>query len=187
MLNISDNLEEAEEIAYSPSFGYNGYYIGGMWQMDASVGAPRFQFYDHCRIGTHVPLAIPTKVSQIRRSTEVITFCSTTLVEQAGPVGRLTDDRDGSHLAVPPWLGEQRQWGMSVDPGGATQGLMTFVNSTHVPIGRHTNASVVLYADGHIENQTIQGLLDLHHWIDAAVRSPGEPEYRHAPCPPPPP
>ena len=53
MFVASSNPAEAKSIAYEPGFGYNGYYVGGYWEMDPTLTppAPRYRF----RASTNVP------------------------------------------------------------------------------------------------------------------------------------
>ncbi len=199
---------EAEEIANEPGFGYNGYYVGGWWEMVDIEGddIPRYRFFsatadldgDGSINPNEMARVVVRSISQIRRSTEVVVFCSSSEVEP-GVYKRWNNDQPGSHIVIPPWLGDVQQWGF---PGGGDDGgggggggglpgggglrtsaalgdiwtIEAFIQ-TSVPIGRYTKSSAVVYADGHTANQSAIALMDMRQWIDTA----DEKDYRHLP------
>jgi prepilin-type processing-associated H-X9-DG protein len=179
MIQISTDPVKAEQIAREPAFGYNGYYVGGYWRLDDidpgddNPATGLFDFYDHCEINNpndpiRKRLAIPTKIGQISRSDQLITFCTSTLAAMPG-VNRFLDDVPGSDLVTPPIMGTTRQWDVpGVNQGGRGK-VETFVPNALVPLGRYTGAATVLYADGHIDLQGYDGLTDMRKWIDNAT------------------
>ncbi len=189
---------EAQEIAYEPGFGYNGYYVGGYWEM-ANLGGddiPRYRFFDaradlngDDSIGpAEFARVVVRSISQIRRSTELVVFCSSSEVEP-GVYKKWKSDRPGSHLVIPPWLADVEQWGFPggpVGPGGGDmqtavgRGDMWTIEAfleTSVPIARYTRSSTAVYADGHTANQSAGDLMDMRHWIDIADKK----DYQHEP------
>lgn len=179
MIRISTDPVKAEQIAREPAFGYNGYYVGGYWRMvdidpaDANPATGVYDFYNHCEINNpndpnRKPLVIPTKMGQISRSDQLITFCSSTEVAAPG-VHRFLDDRVGSALVMPPRMGTTQLWNQP----GATQGgvgrVETLVNDVQIPLGRYTGNAAVLYADGHIDVQGYDALVDMRKWVDNAT------------------
>ena len=189
---------EAQEIAYEPGFGYNGYYVGGWWEMvdldpgdEDDIPIPRYRFFDaradlngDDNIGPkEFARVVVRSISQIRRSTKLVVFCSSSEV-QPGVYKKWKSDRPGSHIVIPPWLADEQQWGFPNSggdgdggPGGggmqvaAAPGdiwtIEAFVQ-TSVPIARHTKSTAVVYADGHTANQSARDLMDMRQWIDTA-------------------
>lgn len=194
---------EAWEIATKPGFGYNGYYVGGWWEM-VNLGGddiPRYRFFgatadlngDDTIDPNEIARVVVRSISQIRRSTEVVVFCSSSEVEP-GVYRKWNNDQPGSHIVTPPWLADVQQWGFPGSLGGGGGGgsmgenlqtamaggdiwtIQAFVQ-TSVPIARYTKSSVVVYADGHTANQSASDLMDMRQWIDSA----NEKDYQHLP------
>ena len=193
---------EAEKIAYEPGFGYNGYYVGGYWEMVNMGGdeIPRYRFFsaradlngDDSIGPKEFARVVVRSISQIRRSTELVVFCSSSEVEP-GVYKKWNDDQPGSHIVIPPWLADQRQWGFPEGdggPGGPGRGGSTQMpagrgdiwtikafTQTSLPVGRYTKSSAVVYADGHTANQSASDLMDMRQWIDIANKK----DYQHLP------
>ncbi len=191
---------EAQEIAYEPGFGYNGYYVGGYWEMVDLGGddIPRYRFFgatadlngDDSIGDTEYARVVVRTISQIRRSTELVVFCSSSEV-QPGVYKKWKSNRAGSHIVIPPWLADVKEWGFP-NPGGpggpgggdmhAAAGLgdmwtiEAFIE-TSVPIARYTKSTAVVYADGHTANQSARDLMDMRQWIDTADKK----DYQHLP------
>ena len=193
---------EVQEIAYEPGFGYNGYYVGGWWEMVDLGGdeIPRYRFFgaradlngDDSIDPNEFARVVVRSISQIRRSTELVVFCSSSEVEP-GVYKKWKSNRPGSHIVIPPWLAGVEQWGFPKpsgpggpgSPGGtqtAAAGLgdlwtiEAFIE-TSVPIARYTKSTAVVYADGHTANQSARDLLDMRQWIDTADKK----DYQHLP------
>lgn len=192
MLGVSGNLIEAKEIADEPAFGYNGFYVGGYWTMEdvSGVSRPRFRFNNAKSIANAAfghaggqPVSVCTAIGQIQRSTELIVFCSASYFDTTGAHLRLDNDRPGSDLVTPPWLADVHRWdqlGWSMtDHDPKFLETVTVPASPHegAPLGRYTGDPAIMYADGHVDNQTVGGLLDMRLWIDSA----GFRDYRHNP------
>ena len=193
---------EALQIATEPGFGYNGYYLGGWWELTDINGTivPRYRFFgataDLDKDGTieehELARVVVRSISQVRRSTEVVVFCSSSKVEP-GVYKKWENDQPGSHIVVPPWLADEEQWGFPTGGGGDGFGqnnggtrtsaglgsiwtIEAFVE-TSVPIARFTKSTAVVYADGHTANQSARDLMDMRQWIDSADVK----DYRHNP------
>ncbi|MEE9131298.1 MAG: prepilin-type N-terminal cleavage/methylation domain-containing protein [Phycisphaerales bacterium] len=192
---------EAWEIADEPGFGYNGYYVGGYWEM-VNIGGdeiPRYRFFgatvDLNSDGSIGPRkfasVVVRSISHIRRSTELVVFCSSSKVVP-GVYKKWNNDRPGHHIVIPPWLADVKQWGFPIGgpggPGGPGGGTRTVAAAgdiwtieafvpTSVPIARYTKSSVVVYADGHTANQSASDLMDMRQWIDTADKK----DYQHLP------
>lgn len=171
---------EGKSVSDQPAFGYNALYIGGWWEMVAIDGVlnPRFKFYDHCDLNENGKrLSIPTGVAQIRRSDEMVTFCSASKLDKPGRYRRPADNAPGFHAVMPPTVGVEQRWKPAQgDEAGAMEILQP---NTWAPIGRYTGAIAVLYADGHVDEQGYGGLFDMRKWINDADRR----DFKHVQCP----
>jgi prepilin-type N-terminal cleavage/methylation domain-containing protein len=187
MTSIETDLNEAREVAYQPAFGYNGFYLGGYWTMtpdfNGTVDVPRPMFWNHCRAGSREALDIPQGISQIRRSTDMIVFCSSSRLP-TGVHQRFRDDTPGSHLVAPPTLADVEQWGRvrNTGSGGGDIGAVEVFASpdAYTPISRYTNTAAYFCADGHVDQSSVDSLIDQRRWINAASSK----DYSHTVCPP---
>lgn len=182
-------VAEAQAIAEEPAFGYNGYYIGGYWEMQPVDGIQRarYRYFDHCGVITNERIRIPTTIAQIKRSSEMVTFCSSAKLDPNGGYYssvKIRPDFPGAYLVAPPFVGVTPQWKpYDQDPLNAVEVLAA---GAYVPLGRHTGPCAVLYADGHCDTQSINALYDQRKWIDNAggTTTFEAKTYKHAPCPP---
>ncbi len=150
----------ARPIAFEPSFGYNAYYVGGWWTMDSGLARPKFYDAQTDDGGSLRPVNLLSRsVGTIRRPTELVAFCSSSLLEP-GVYRKFPNSQLGSHLVVPAWLGGNEQW----EWVGA---LQTHVLSA-APIGRYNGLAATLYTDGHTGANKPDDLTDMRKWIDAA-------------------
>jgi prepilin-type N-terminal cleavage/methylation domain-containing protein len=192
-------FQRAHAMAESPIFGYNGYYVGGVWKMHDVMGVqtPRFEYFNHCHSNPppnvqRTRVSIPTTIGQIRRSTELITFCAATRIDALGIHGNFLEERPGTHLVTPPFMGTIAQWappppgagGTAVAGGGSTVEVLSLgvmgvdgSGGTHagIPFPRYGSGTAVLFADGHIDQQQYNALADMRHWVDNASM----PDYQH--------
>jgi type II secretory pathway pseudopilin PulG len=157
------------KIAYFPGFGYNAFYVGGWWEM-VSVGnarIPRYRFHDATVNGAPKVL-VSTSIGQIRRSSEVITFCSSALLEPNTTHRSWRRDLRGFHCVSPPMLGPDEQWSAGGEVTIIGDLPIDGFSGTAAPIGRYNKLAAVLHADGHTSVETPGALLDMRRWIDAA-------------------
>lgn len=185
MSTIDTDLVEARELAYEPAFGYNGYYLGGYWTMlqdfNGTVDVPRPMFWDHCRTGSGEALDIPQGIGQIRRSSDMIVFCSSSKLPP-GDYQRFGDEVLGAHLVVPSTKGDVQQWGPT--PLGDIASITVLASpETYVPIARYTNTASIFCADGHVDQTAPVTLIDQRRWINSA----SDKIYTHTQCPQQPP
>ncbi|MCI0364525.1 MAG: type II secretion system GspH family protein [Phycisphaerales bacterium] len=180
--SVFELVSEAEEVALQPSFGYNGYYLGGYWRMHniGNMQIPKHDFYNHCDTTDNMGVSIPLTIPQISRSTETVTFCSSTQFDGSLPVylyHKLPADTPGAHLVTGPFLGNTAQW----TPHSGDRSFSVIVNTpnAYVPLGRYTGAMAVLWADGHTDTQSLSQLVDQRRWINGATSA----TYQHAQCP----
>lgn len=172
-------MNEAEEVAYEPAFGYNALYVGGWWEMHPIGGAqtPRPRFFNHCEPGTSRYISIPTTISQIKRSSEIVLVCSSSKLPMGGHM-RFSPITPGSHYVTPPWVAGVQHWGH--DPATLDHtGVDVLVPEAHCPIGRYTGAVAIVWADGHTDSQMPTALRDQRQWFDGATSV----TFTHAQCP----
>jgi hypothetical protein len=189
LYHYTDSVEDLDftdpahvkHFAQHPAFGYNAYYVGGWWRELAiggsTVSKPVFHDAEVAGSGGRPANVVATRVTHIKRPSEILTFCSTTPVTEG--IMRSRDSFEGSHIAHAPTVGEDEHWtakfGASVTGSGMQQGTaagsiyepFTFARSA-VPIGRYTKLASVLYADGHTDTQTAGGLDDPRKWMSSA-------------------
>lgn len=193
-----DDESEAFEIAFEPGFAYNAYYVGGWWEDDGS-GIPRYRFYDSTAsvpVGSNIVTkrvnVVSRTVASIKRSSDLVTFCSATKVPQ-GLYRHFDDSAPGWHAIVPPILPARMggvQWtspGISLaavtggtptnlaGSGPATrsgesdpEAVLVEASESPVPIGRYTGNVALLHADGSTATATPGALVDQRVWIDMA-------------------
>jgi prepilin-type N-terminal cleavage/methylation domain-containing protein len=165
---ISGDADEVWSMAYEPGFGYNAFYVGGWWEMESGIPRPRY----------HEHNVVARSTASIRRPSDLVIFCSSSLLEP-GFYRKFPADQKGSHYAVPPWLGPVDQWtvpGAAGGPGGgADPSSVDVLVQTAPPIGRYNKLASTLYADLHTDVNAPGALYDIRKWIDAASST----TYRH--------
>jgi type II secretory pathway pseudopilin PulG len=177
LLSMSDP-DEAIEIAYEPSFGYNAMYVGGWWEIVQIGGTdvPRYRYYDATAdlngdgsIGADERARVVVRsVSQIKRPSELVVFCSSGVripdIYEKAPA-----TLGGSHWVVPPLLASEMQW--RIPPAYQTELVIEVLNGDNpTPIGRYNGNAAVFYADGHIDAVAPGRLADQRSFIDIADR-----------------
>lgn len=173
-----DLYENADSFALQPAFGYNGYYIGGFWQMTSgSSPRPSFRFASAHNTKGKLVNVVARSPSTIRFSDKMLVFCSTT-ERDPGLYHPGPSDVPGFHLAVPPVLAEEARWqmpgqgnirpGSELQPGVGDVYSVEVLRQSAVPLGRYTGAAAVFYADGHTAVQTPGALSDQSIWIPGA-------------------
>ncbi|HWB21178.1 MAG TPA: prepilin-type N-terminal cleavage/methylation domain-containing protein [Phycisphaerales bacterium] len=184
--NISDNemVANAQKIADEPGFGYNGYYIGGYWELVGTEPRARFrpQATTPLPLGeTHVN--IPTSVAQVNKTDKFIIFCASSHFTP-GVYQKQTDDRAGDDLVIPPYLADVQQWSSGVGntlgsgPNGAVSADITaspfvinVLAETSAPMMRYTNQAALVHADGSTTADSPGGLMDMRFWVNSASKA----------------
>jgi len=181
----NDDTERPETAAEQPSFGYNGYYVGGWWRMQSipeEGNQPRPRYWNARRHYPENPPPGENRInviartpSALERTDTFILFCSTTGTE-TGVFRSFPDDRPGCYFAIPRFLGTSEKWRQLTDGGGTSYAttIESVGSSTpdasfiSVPIGRYTGMAASLRADLHVEVSEPGVLDDMRHWIGAA-------------------
>lgn len=171
-VNLGTDMTEAAEIAGQPAFGYNANYVGGWWTTASGLPRPRYHDVTVRNSITDVVVEesanlVSRSVGTIRRSTDLITFCSSALLN-TGVYRKFEFTHPGWHTVTPAWLGPDQQWNWVgalevITPGAAA------------PLGRYNGLAATLYADGHTAANQIDELRDISHWIDGLPHR----DYRH--------
>jgi hypothetical protein len=189
MTSVHSDLFEAEEIAYEPAFGYNGYYVGGYWTMipnfgGGGVATPRPMYWDHCRDGTREALQLVQTLSQMHRSSQLVIFCSSSKLP-SGNYLSFSRELPGGHLIEPPTRETTQIWS-PVPPQNVPYTVSVYPTEAFVPIPRYTETCAVLYGDAHIDSQQPGALLDQRYWINNATGYDAGTGtiYKHSVCPP---
>jgi prepilin-type N-terminal cleavage/methylation domain-containing protein len=152
--------DHAEVVAVQPAFGYNGYYLGGFWEIDPRWAKPTLQYSQVLLQHGQVENVVATVGSQMTKPTELVVFCSS-FFAQTGEQRHLLDDTDGYFLAVPRILANELQWEARDD------GIEAFA-TTSPPLGRFNGLPAVFFADGHVDDVSIYELEDQRKWIPKA-------------------
>lgn len=155
---ISKDADEVLRMAYEPGFGYNAMYMGGWWEMDGNIPRPRY--FD--------ANVVSRSVGAIRRSSELLIFCSSSMLAP-GFYRKFPADQKGCHYAVPPWLGPVDQWTLPSGAGGADPNRIEVLIQTAAPIGRYNGMVATIFADLHTDVNTPGALHDMRKWIDSAA------------------
>jgi prepilin-type N-terminal cleavage/methylation domain-containing protein len=166
--------QHANVIATQPAFGYNGYYIGGLWEIDDHSGRPVVEFSSVTLIDDRKINVVSTVTSHIKKPHSQLVFCST-FFASAGVYADLDDDTAGSYLAIPSNLARVDMW----EPLGS--GRIEAHFDAHVPLGRFNGLPAIAYADGHVNTVGLYDLVDQRLWIPKAQDVNGTPasEFSH--------
>lgn len=189
-------------MALQPAFGYNAYYIGG-WYTTQPSGAPQPAFaeasWTTAQGDARKGGLVATRLAHIRRTGDVIIFCSSTFRDMGNYVDSTgtEDHAPGAAWVVPPALGQQEIWqpylgnpqsvGMAGEESGTfaaflqtgsgwtDTGTMQVSADQCVPLRRFNRKAAVVHADGSTNAASLAELMDMRSWIDAA----DQPDFRH--------
>ncbi|MDP7005687.1 MAG: type II secretion system protein [Phycisphaerales bacterium] len=156
-------IDHSGVIATQPAFGYNGYYLGGWWEIDNHSGRPEVEFNSVTLTDDRVINVVATVASQLKKSNKQIVFCSTFLAQE-GIYDEYTMDNEtpGTYFATPSVLARVQQW----KPIGS--GRVESMSETFVPLGRFNGMPSICFADGHVGNIETDTLVDQSMWIPKA-------------------
>lgn len=180
-------VDNAQEVAFEPAFGYNAYYIGGWWRVtpgetiggESTSTRARPSFYDAAVNTQNINVVVRT-LSTMTRPEQLVVFCSSTRQDQTGLHSGLHDDVPGSHLVTPPTVGMDNKWRIPAIGGGGGDGskavatsdrftIEVFETPAHVPTARHNRFNAVLYGDGTTDTVFVSDLYDQRRWINGPV------------------
>ena len=178
--NNAELFAEAEQMAYAPGFGYNAIYVGGWWEMTPAE-IPRYKYYDatadldddNTIDSDEYARVVVRSVAQIRRTTELVIFCSSSAAHTPDTVyEKVRDDLPGEHWISPSHLGDQEQWRLADVRGfKQSEAMIEVKTKSPAPIGRYTGNAAVLYVDGHTRAVLPGKLADQRAFIDIADRA----------------
>jgi prepilin-type N-terminal cleavage/methylation domain-containing protein len=198
-------VRDRDFVAEFPGFGYNGLYIGGRWSIwptptpggdDLGAGGrPQFYFANVREapsspgFGLDGPRVnvVARSVAQIRRTSEVVVFCSSSRFQNPIVVRNFADVERGYHFVTPPIVADEIQWGYTEDDGGGGSAgevavgagdprhIRTVAAPALAPVGRYNGVVPILRADLSIETNLPGALVDQRLWIDAAQTR----DFRH--------
>lgn len=153
--------EHAEVIATEPAFGYNGFYLGGWWNMDGHSGKPTVIFGSVQLTDGRRTNVVSKMSSSIKKPSKQITFCST-FFARIGVYKELEDSTPGSHFAIPSVLARVKRW--TIKPDGRVEARF----ATYIPLGRFNGMPAVGFADGSVRSVELVDLVDQSLWIPKA-------------------
>jgi prepilin-type N-terminal cleavage/methylation domain-containing protein len=176
------DLYRNRTIAEFPAFGYNAYYVGGVW--DCPSGDPCTTVFANVNeiladgsTGTRSGVVART-AANIRRTSQLILFCTTKRRDQ-GEWFDVEDTDLGSWLAVPATLGETELWRKAGGSASADTIIEVLdelnTDGTPIPVGRFTGQAVSIAADLHIDTDAPGAYDDQRRWINSADRF----DYKH--------
>jgi prepilin-type processing-associated H-X9-DG protein len=124
--------------------------------------------------------------AQIGRSSDLVLFCSAAKLDNSRPWWssvKLPSDFPGWHLVGPPTVADVEQWRpYQQEPNNTVEALAG--SDVFAPMGRFTGSVGTLFADGHVDTQSINGLYDQRKWINNAPGNrPNDAANKHAVCP----
>ena len=155
--------EHAGQIATQPAFGYNGFYLGGWWEIDNHSNRPWALFSDVTLPDDRQMNVVTSVYSQIKKTNKQIVFCSTFLAQE-GTHDELQNDTPGTHFAIPSILARVLKW--KPLPSKRVQSY----SETFVPLGRFNGIPAICFADGSTKNVEIEKLIDQSLWISQAQK-----------------
>lgn len=152
-----------EVTAEQPQFGYNALHLGGWWTMQA--GAPQHHYVD--ATSPTGPVNVVTRtISGVRRSDELVVFCSSVRVESAGTLRDYSNQSPGYHY-VEPSMGPNgvRRWAQSPTDPFAPEATGSAVAA---PRTRFVRTVSLICVDGHTEALSMYDLMSSRRFIDSA-------------------
>jgi len=153
--------ENAEVIATEPAFGYNGFYLGGWWQLDSHTEKPTVTF-GLVQLTNGRKVNVVSKMSSsIKKPSNQITFCST-FFAPVGVYEEMEDSTAGSFFAIPSVLARVKRW--IPLPNNRIEARF----ATYIPLGRFNGMPAVCFADGSVKSVELLDLLDQSLWIPKA-------------------
>ncbi|MDG1137515.1 MAG: type II secretion system protein [Phycisphaerales bacterium] len=153
--------EHANEIATQPAFGYNGFYLGGWWDINNHSQKQEMVFKSVTLTDGRTAGVVATFDSQIKKASRQIVFCSTFLAEE-GIYEEMPSDTNGTFMAMPSVFARVVKW----LPLG--QNRIDARSETSVPLGRFNGMPAICNADGSTKNVEIETLVDQSLWISKA-------------------
>jgi prepilin-type N-terminal cleavage/methylation domain-containing protein len=153
--------EHAGQIAMQPAFGYNGFYLGGWWEIDNHSGKPEAVFSRATLTDGRQLNVVTSLYSQIRKTNKQIVFCSTFYAQQGSHEER-QDDVAGTYLAIPSVLARVNKW------APLPNRRVKANTETFAPLGRFNGMPAICFADGSTKNVELKTLVDQSLWIPQA-------------------
>ena len=148
-------------VSTQPAFGYNGNYLGGVWEIDHDSGRPKSQFTNtSLRDGRRLNV-VTSLISKIKKPTEQLVFTSVRPVV-SGTYNIHDDTANGANLALPHILADHEQWEL------LSHRRIEAKRVTMIPLGRYNGMPVIGYADGHVNGVEPRILIDQQLWIPNA-------------------
>ena len=189
-LSQSQVILEANEVAYQPAFGYNGYYIGGWWEMGQTSDGEWIARSKYTSFTSGPDAGRATKFvlrSIAHVPTDIIVFCSSTQVDAPGSYKSFDSNQPGWHMATPPILAHDHMWqsgdlflggvtggGSAGNTSGNTQDTYSVQalwssGPTAIPLGRYTKSAAICKGDGSVGSETPGALADQRKWVPSAT------------------
>lgn len=163
-------------IALQPAYGYNAYYVGGVWQMQSTPGLPPQLVFGDAKPTDAAAKAMnisPTtslsvvmrKVGAARFPDQLTLFCPAAFMGPSrNEVGetQLQPDAAGAPYVSPPALGTRQVWrtGTAGDEG------VFVVENQAVPLMRTSSLMPCATVDGAVRTASYSDLRNMRNWLD---------------------
>lgn len=165
-----------QAVALQPAFGYNAYYVGGVWRMSGATGTPPQLVFGDAKPTPTVATAMKVspnagmsvvmrKVGSARFPDQLTLFCASgymaASIQDAGEIG-LNPDAPGAAYVAPPFLGEKAIWKTG---SMSDEGVFVIANEA-VPMMRTSAAMPCATVDGTVRSATYAELRNMRNWVD---------------------
>ena len=165
-----------QAVGLQPAYGYNAYYIGGVWKMQGTPGLPPQLVFGDAKPTPTVAAAmnvsatasmsvVMRKVGSARFPDQLTLFCpSAFMAPSTNDAGEtlLQPDAAGAAYVVPPTLGEQQVW----KAGSASDEGVFVVTNQAVPLMRTNSLMPTATVDGAVRTATYGELRNMRNWVD---------------------
>ncbi len=166
-------------LALQPAYGYNAYYVGGVWQMPAGgpTTRPKLVFGDvkpspkaATAMGISASASMPVvmqKVGAARYPEQLLLFAPSAFMGASDSdmgYAQPQPNAPGAPYVVPPFLGSKAIWQTSA---ASDDGIKVLQNEA-VPLSRAGTPMPFVTVDGSTSTGSYGQLRDMRHWIDVA-------------------
>ncbi len=153
--------ENAKIIATQPAFGYNGFYLGGWWEIDVHSDKPLVLFGSVSLADGRRRSVVTKNISSIKKPENQIVFCST-FYSPEDNIYKLEDTTTGVHFSTPSVLARVVSW------LPLPENQIEARTNAYAPIGRFNGDPAICLADGSVRSVETEILLDQQMWIPVA-------------------
>jgi hypothetical protein len=165
-----------QAVALQPAYGYNAYYVGGVWKMSGTPGTPPQMVFGDAKPTTRMASAMKVspnanlsivlrKVGGARFPDQLTLFCPTAFMAPSkNEAGETVPQPSaaGAPYAAPPFLGETQVW----KTGSASDEGVFVVQNEAIPLMRSSALMPLATVDGTVRTATYGDLRNMRNWVD---------------------